>query len=485
MNLSLSQRLGIRLGIEELAEGATGEEPTEELGGTVALPDAPEETVEGGMVEAAEAEDEVVEEVGNVEAVESTVETLEKIVLGLESAMKNGGCTGNEAFAYQIALESAFKPFGMHKQATASLENIGTNGNTRLEATRVTLEGAKETLQKWLNGLMALWEKVYTSVKGWLMKVFDGVAAIKKRAEELKTKAEAISKSAASKQQKSTIAFDANKVASGASAPKSSDVVAGLNKVMALVTAQVNTSKGVEGTAVEAMTSTLTAVSKELAGAGDGKEGDAASAAIKDASKKAIETIIGSADAYADGLKPGNKEKYGADGVTAKVSEPYLGNRVVVVTMPEAIEKEGKVIDLDVAVRAFNLKMDDAENKATATEVAAPEAKDAVSIADNVIKLMDILSKHRENWRDRETRKGKLTAAIKAEVNKINDKSSAALANTTKKVGSAIQSYSAKTANFEAQVVSYVSRAATAALDYANKGLQNYGTEEPKKDGAK
>lgn len=479
MGLSFSQRLGLRLGIEELAEGATGEEG--EVGGTAVLPDAPEETVEGGLMEAGEAEAVVEEETAEAEQLEDSVETLEKIALGLETAMKNGGCTAGEAYAYQIGLESAFRPFGMGATATASLENIGSARNPRLEATRVTLEGVKETLQKWWAGLVAMWEKVYTSVKGWIMKVFDGLPALKKRASELKIKVGNLSKSAAAKPQKDKITFTVSKIATGKTAPDGKTVATSITKVSDLVTAQVSTAKGTEAASVAAMTDTLTALAKDISSAGEGKEGEAKSAEVKAAEKKAIENIIGTADGYATGLKAANKDKYGGDGLTAKITEPYPGNKVVLVTMPENIEKDGKVIDLDVAVKAFGLKITDGEAASEETEMPAPEANELVTIVDNVIKVIEIAEKHRENWRDRETVKGKLAKAIKTEVDAVSKKDNAGLATTTKKIGSAIQSYTAKTANYEAQVVSYATRVCQVALDYANKGAENYGTGDTKK----
>ena len=480
MSLSFSQRLGLRVGIEELTEGATGDEDLGEAGGTVVLPDEPTETVEGGLDESQTAEAEVTEVTAEAEQVERTVETMEKIAAGLSVAMRNGGCTAGEAYAYQVALESAFGPFGMGPSASASLENIGSAKNPRLEATRITLEGLTDNLKKWWDGLMAIWDKVYTAVKGWLMKVFDGLPALKKRASELKIKVGGLAKSAAHKPQKDKITFTVSKIATGKVAPDGKTVAASITKVSDLVAAQVSTAKGTEAASIEALTDALTTLAKDISSAGEGKEGEAKSAEVKAAEKKAIESIIGTADGYATGLKAANKDKYGGDGLTAKITEPYPGNKVVLVTMPENIEKDGKVIDLDVAVKAFGLKITDGEAASEETEMPAPEANELVTIVDNVIKVIEIAEKHRENWRDRETVKGKLAKAIKTEVDAVSKKDNAGLATTTKKIGSAIQSYTAKTANYEAQVVSYATRVCQVAMDYANKGAENYGTGETK-----
>lgn len=465
MKLSFSQRLGLRVGIEELTEGATGDEDLGETGGTVVLPDEPTETVEGALDESQTAEAEVVDVAAEADQMERTVETMEKIAAGLTVALRNGGCTPGEAYAYQVGLESAFGPFGMGLSASASLENIGSAKNPRLEATRITLEGLNDNLKKWWDGLMAIWDKVYVAVKGWLMKIFDSIPAIKKRAEEIIKKSGEL-KSAV--QQKEKINFAAAKIAAGNTAPASADVLTNVTKAVDLVGKSLTTGPGANQAANASMLELLNALVKDT-----GNEG---------AEKKAIEAVLGDADTYGEGLAVGNKDKYGGDGLTAKITKPYIGNKIIVVTMPESLEKDGKSIGIDAAVRGFTWKLADADVKLDANEVPAPTAEHITNIAKNVIVMCDTLSKYRNGWNDREKAKSGLSKSIKTDIDAIAKTDKAEQAANAKKIGTAIQSYSAKTANFEAQLASYGARFAQVALDYCNKGLANYGTDAPKKE---
>ncbi len=465
MSLSFSQRLGLRVGIEELTEGATGDENTEEPGGTIVLPDEPTETVEGALDEAGTAEAEVTEVTAEAEQMERTVETMEKIAAGLTVAMRNGGCTSGEAYAYQVALESAFGPFGMGLSASASLENIGSAKNPRLEATRVTLESVQDTLSKWWAGLVAIWDKVYTAVKGWLMKVFDSIPTIKKRAEEIIKKSGELKSAIV---QKDKIGFAAAKVAAGATAPSSSDVAKNITAVTNLVNESLSNGPSAADVTAGILLNLLRDTTKNAK-----KEG---------AEAEAIKKLLGDEDTYATGLTAANKDKYGGDGMTAKITPAYFGNKVIVLTMPESVEKDGKSIGIDAAVRSFSWKIADADVKLDANEVPAPELSDITLIAKNVIVMCDTLSKYRGGWSNREKSKANLSKSIKTDIDAIAKADKADDAAYAKKIGTAIQSYSAKTANFEAQLASYGTRSGQVALDYCNKGLANYGTDAPKKE---
>lgn len=464
MGLSFSQRLGLRLGIEELAEGATGEEG--EVGGTAVLPDAPEETVEGGLMEAGEAEAVVEEETAEAEQLEDSVETLEKIALGLETAMKNGGCTAGEAYAYQIGLESAFRPFGMGATATASLENIGSARNPRLEATRVTLEGVKETLQKWWAGLVAMWEKVYNSIKGWLMKVFDSITPLKKRADEIIRKAGA----AKGSPKKDKIAFDSKSISTGDAAVTAESVAAGIEVVREACDSGLVKAKGVYGVATALL---LTGLREAV----DGKMAEGSDEKIIDDLMPKIETPDVGPTMSKFVTAP--KEKYGGDGIKATISSSVLlGNKAVLVTVPADLKKDGKFIGVASAMKAYNLKLVDG----TATpkdekEVPAADAPTVKAIAVSVTKICDTLLAYRGVWQERDKSKSLLSAEVKKEVTKISSDKDATAEKTklVKECGTALQSYASKNSNFTAQLSSYGLRAGQVALNYANKCLENLG----------
>jgi hypothetical protein len=468
MGLSFSQRLGLRLGIEELTEGATGKEG--EVGGTAVLPDAPEETVEGGLMEAGEAEAVVEEETAEAEQLEDSVETLEKIALGLETAMKNGGCTAGEAYAYQIGLESAFRPFGMGATATASLENIGSARNPRLEATRVTLEDVKETLQKWWAGLVAMWEKVYTSIKGWIMKIFDAIPAIKKRAEEIVKKAG----EAKGSPKEAKVKYSAAALSTGSTAPTVKSIEDGLaGATVLLQSVLTSTGSGYEGTV------------STLVGMLDGLKKGVDEASIKAAQTALSEEFTRFAK-ITKATKVGSKDKYGGDKVVANISEPVLGNKVVLVTTKEAEEKDG----IDTIVSGFSYKLvDNADAKsAEGSEVEAADGAAVAGMAKSVITICERLAGYRAVWQARDKSKKDLSNKVSAAVNDatkdLKGDGSSEKVTAVKKVAKAVQAYNSKVVSGESQVASYGAKLCQNVLNYANKCLDNLGEgkkEEPAK----
>lgn len=471
MKLSFSQRLGLRVGIEELTEGATGDETVGETGGTVVLPDEPLETLEGGLDEAGTAEAEVTDVTAEAEQMERTVETMEKIAAGLTVAMRNGGCTAGEAYAYQVALESAFGPFGMGPSASASLENIGSAKNPRLEATRITLEGVQDTLSKWWAGLVAIWEKAYAAIKGWLMKVFDTIPAVKKRAGEIIAKANA----AKGAPKKDKIAFDAKSLCVGAGAVDAAGVAKATSGVADLCNNALIKDKGVYGVATALLLQTL----RDQV---DGKMAEGAEDAI-------VEKLVkGITESSAD-LKAASKDKYGGDGMNAVISAPFMGNKVMAITEASELKKDGKSIGIAKAIQLYSMKLADGPDTANdAKEVGAADAATVKAIALDVSKLCDTLSAFRGLWQERDKSKSLLSSEVKKEIDKVaKDKDGGAdKAARVKACGSAIQSYASKNSNFMAQVSSYGLRCSQVALNYANKCLENIGEgaakEEPKKE---
>ena len=459
MSLSFSQRLGLRLGIEELTEGATGEEG--EVGGTAVLPDAPEETVEGGLMEAGEAEAVVEEETAEAEQLEDSVETLEKIALGLETAMKNGGCTAGEAYAYQIGLESAFRPFGMGATATASLENIGSARNPRLEATRVTLEVVKETLQKWWAGLVAMWEKVYTSIKGWIMKIFDAIPAIKKRAEEIVKKAG----EAKGSPKEAKVKYSADALSTGSTAPTVKSIEDGLTDATVLLqSALTSTGSSYEGTVGK-----LVGMLDEL------KKG------VDDASvNSTMDTLFKEFGRFAKitkATKVGSKDKYGGDKVIAYISEPILGNKVVLVTIAD--EKAAETVDSVISGFSYKL-VDNADAKAAeGSEVEAADGAAVAGMAKSVITICERLASYRAVWQTRDKSKKDLSNKVSAAVNDatkdLKGDDSSVKVTVVKKIAKAIQSYNSKVVSGESQMASYGAKLCQNVLNYANKCLDNLG----------
>jgi hypothetical protein len=175
MGLSFSQRLGLRLGIEELAEGATGE--------TVMMGD---DIGRDSIMEADSLENEFseVEEVnGEIAKLEKTSETLENIVLSLE-AMQANSLNGDTWRFYNLSLENA----------------LVVSGNTASDSDKAKEgESAADNKNKILAMIEAIWKaiksfynKLADTIKGWLMHLFDTAGRMKKNVQALQEKLKGI-----------------------------------------------------------------------------------------------------------------------------------------------------------------------------------------------------------------------------------------------------------------------------------------------------
>ena len=171
MSLSFSQRLGLRLGIEELTEGATGE---------VQL--ASDDIGRDSLMEADSLENEF-SEVNTVNSeiskLEKTGETLENIVLSLE-AMQANALNGDTWRFYNLSLENALVVSGN----TASDNDKAKEG-----------ESAADNKNKILAMIEAIWKaiksfynKLADTIKNWLMHLLDSAGRMKKNVQALQGK---------------------------------------------------------------------------------------------------------------------------------------------------------------------------------------------------------------------------------------------------------------------------------------------------------
>ena len=450
------RRLGKRFGVEnELGV----EEPTEE----VVIPEVPEETVEGSVAETNEVETEVVEETAEAEVTEQAVETLENVAIGLRAALARGGCTPGEAYAYRVAMESALRPFGYSTSVAASLENVGDEGNSRLAATRAALEEADKGIKAWFASAMAQLQKLYETIKGWILKLFDNIPRIKERANELIKRANEAK--GGPKQAKLKLGLvEALRVGDGVPAAK--DVETGVTGLLEK-TNSVLAGKSAEAykTAVAALVDILKDVSTEA-----GKMTEVSTKVYAELDKRA--NAVGA-------TKEGDKDKYGGDGVTAKVTDPMIGG-VVIAVRTASNQADGKSVPLDRVVSNSKMSLEKSEVKGDkSAEFEALDANGVKAIAGKVVNICDVVSGYKALWNARDAEKKNLEKTVNAAIDKVikgntgegsKDKNSA-----LKSAASAVTKIWSSNIAFEGNFVSYVSKTIKAALDYCNASVNNIG----------
>lgn len=448
-------RLGRRFGIED----EMGVEP--EMGeGTDVLPENPENTVEAGLAENAEMEQQVQEEQVQADAIEESAETLQEVKEGLESAMARGGVTAGEAYAYQVAIRAAMRPFGLHKQAAASLENVGSE-RSRLEATRVTLESIVETLKTWWNAFVAQISKLFETIKGWFGGLFNNVKRLEERADALITKAGELKGSKDKEKIKSGVSKDMSITEKNVTAK--AEILANFNKGSSF-------AEKVE----EESSNVAKEISDNLISEIENAKFDKAS--LEETLKKlAVECSV-------DGVTKAAGDKFKADGATVKISDTLAGGKVIVVTTPNDVTKDGKLINPATVINKVKIEIKDfVEWKGeSSAEVEALETAEVVKVCKDIKAKCQAITRYQSLQKNRESELERAKAAAKKAVDKFakdaKGEGSAEQVTNAKGLSSGLVSLITVNSKFLASGISYSQKLMSSMLNYCNDSLKNYKT---------
>lgn len=223
-----------------------------------------EENIEEVIEDAAAPADPVAEEVASVEEeseeldnladdIDETAdvaESLEAIVVTVESTLADGGLTVREAAFADAAMQQACKRLRVAAPSMPGLESFGGTSE-RASATRISLEGFKDTLVK-------MWEAIKRALRGMMAKLKDFWSSITSSAGKLRKRAIALGQSVGD--------------ADFSGAPKDLKMSAGLAKYMTRGGNLVNTtqtSDAVKAIGSDVLGGYTESVIKALKGSGD------------------------------------------------------------------------------------------------------------------------------------------------------------------------------------------------------------------------
>lgn len=218
--------------------------------------------------------------------------------------------TPEAANVVNVAIEGYYKILEISPKALPALENYG-NASSRVQATRLALEGVKETAKTIWEGIKAYIKKIIDWIMAQYNKVFGAAEKLAKRAEALKTRADAELPA----RPKETSIVNAT-VAAGVHVGGSvSDISAGIATVAAM-------TKAVLGKTFESTTA-------QMEGATESLEAGAASGDFS----KVVSTPL-----VPEGIKAKPAESIGykapAEGLAFGVSEEFPGGQVIAAYYP-------------------------------------------------------------------------------------------------------------------------------------------------------
>ena len=106
-------------------------------------------------------------------------------------AKKTGGWTSNEAIAYGIGMDAAFKRIGLSSDNfVPSVESFGGEGRARIDATASVENHLKDALVSVWEAIKRAIGRVIAFVRKWYTKIFDGASRLKRRAQAISKKAQ-------------------------------------------------------------------------------------------------------------------------------------------------------------------------------------------------------------------------------------------------------------------------------------------------------
>lgn len=141
-------------------------------------------------VEAAVAEAEQVRSdiEGGLDAAEKAADdarTLERVAETLEETEEEGGATPAVAEMAEVAVESIYRYYNFRAAPVTSLEAFASR-ETRIKATRLSVEGIKDTARNLWERIKKFFADLWESVKAFFAKIFTAQGRLAERAKKLK-----------------------------------------------------------------------------------------------------------------------------------------------------------------------------------------------------------------------------------------------------------------------------------------------------------
>lgn len=142
------------------------------------------DNVEAAINEADQAEGEVVATQDAIDEGSDDVETLDAIADTLEETEQEGGADPVTAQVAEVAVEAIYKRLGLTRKPMQSMEAFGDKAS-RVQATRVSVEGIRETAKELWKGVVALFKRVAEWIANFLKSVFTAAGRTKERAKKI------------------------------------------------------------------------------------------------------------------------------------------------------------------------------------------------------------------------------------------------------------------------------------------------------------
>ncbi len=425
-----------------------------------------ENSLEAGILEVQEAAAPVAETETAIDELTEVAEGLEEIADAVEAAVEDGGLSTGAAEMLTLATESYTRRLGLESAPVASLESFG-GASGRLQATRVSLEGLRETVENIWNAIKQQITKWINALRDYYQRVWAAAPKLRKRAEELKAKVDGLE----------------------GKSPKEKKVAAGALVKALHIAGKFPSDLGAEMKKVDANVAGLVT---------DGNKiylkiaEDVAAAAEKFNVDKAEETgakaMMDIADSFnstkSNAIKTqpvSGDDRFGKDQVVVR-SDEFPGGKAIFYTVRDgktANEKAfGSDIIASVAAKVLPVSKKEADLKNAEMEVLDTASMRAV--CDAVVSISEKIEGYKRSFEDADKAKAKIVAAgdklsktIKSAKELQGD--SKAIANGLLKILQTVPRLCSINGDVGVSIGLNVSKAALSAVE---KSLGQYGKKE-------
>lgn len=338
-----------------------------------------------------QAEAEVLASEPEGEVLSDAIDTYPQVVEVLEKAIDEQGGVSQEAF--QI-LQIFMRSHGIDDALpTVSQESFGEAGK-RLNNTRVSVEGIKDTVREWWKKLMGWFNTMRVKVKKWWVKSFSAAAGLKEKAKNIQERAGKVTKGSPSDKDKIKMS-GLQKTLFINGKMDSATLVGGLNE---MVTLGGNIFAKYQGQAISTAEKITTIVTD---GTLDTQEGLNAVAAAIATEVKALGIPEGITEAVGDDAPDRFKV---ANGFEAKRSKELPGERAIYAVFKGAPdgssikEAASALSNTSVTISAYRAKERDADE----FEFAPFNPQQVKDVAGKVEEIAGILETYKRGFEAQE-----------------------------------------------------------------------------------
>ena len=434
-------------------------------------------TVANAIAEAQDLAQEAADEDQVADKLEDEQEQAEDLAEEVEDTVaQEGALDATSARLLKVALSNIVGKAHAKKTLPAT-ESYSGGRQAGREATRIALEGIKDTLKQFWEAIKAQFKKVYQKVKDWMIKTFSAAKKLQARAEALQNKANS---TVGSIEDKSFSFSQTKAIAVEGKYNEPGKLTSSLNTLQEVIKGTITEMK--KDTVDAKIDDAVNAIKASFTGSGKNRSLNTQTInALQDAVKG---TVKGATAAATNATIVGDKTKYDAqfgdaNEVTVTGVFGLPGGRAIIVVEPKIA-----AADLKTAIKVLKgAKLVMASDRYNPRDVTEGDVKTLTTsqidkVCDDVIEIAEIAYTYEKAWERRDKFQSKLEREVDQIVKEVDqedhDKVDSTVQRAVRQYAEAFTASVRRRTTFESQFISYALNTASAMLNYSERSLAQH-----------